>query len=180
MNRITTAIRARIRVTLPKNWRSLSLLVLSMVLLTLTLIMSYAGQSIGPVFLGLGLSVAALLSSFWYGSHPDAGWSDSRKFFSLLATNVILFAGFGFLVTHVQAAGVVFLGLFGVVLSYSAWSLINSNSGWLDLAHEIFKTFLVLLALLGIALTLQGLGSLTGLDLLDNMGRDLADLFGGS
>ena len=162
-----------------KNWRFLSLLVASFVLLTLTSVLSHVGQSIGIVFLGLGLAVAAFLSSYWYGLRPNAGWRDSREFFSLLAANLISFVLFGFLVPHVPAAGVALLGLFAVVFSFSVWPLIT-NSRRLDLMGNIVKTFFVLLALLGIAMMLQGLGILTDMDLLEAMGRDLSKLFGGS
>ena len=179
MNRKMKEIGARITTELLKNWRSLSLLVVSFVLLTLTSVLSHVGQSIGIVFLGLGLSVAAFLSSYWYGSRPNAGCRDSRKFFSLLAANLIPFVLFGFLVSHVPAAGAVLFGLFAAVFSFSVWPLIT-NSGRLELMRDIVKTFFVLLALLGIAMMLQGLGILTDMDLLDAMGRDLSKLFGGS
>jgi len=42
------------RRTRPMDWTSLSLLVVSMILVTLTGISSYVGQSIGTVFLGAG------------------------------------------------------------------------------------------------------------------------------
>ena len=178
MNRRMKEIGARIMTELLKNWRFLLLLVVSFVLLTLTSILSRVGQSIGIVFLGLGLSVAAFLSAYWYGFPPSAGCRDSRKFFSLLAANVIPFVLFGFLVSHVPAAGAVFGGLFAVVLACTVWSqAIRESIG--DLVRNIFKTILILLTVLGIALTLEGLGSLTGLSELGAMGRGLSELFGG-
>ena len=165
------------------NWRFLSLVVAAFVLLTLTSVLSDAGQSIGIVFLGFGLAVAAFLSAYWYELHPNPECRNSTKFFSLLAANVILFALFGFLVPHVPAAGAIFGGLLAVVFSFSVWPLINDSDrdlGRLELMRDIVKTFFVLLVLLGIALTLEGLGRLTGLDVLGSMGRELARLFGGS
>ncbi len=179
MNRKMKEIGARITIAFPKSWRSLSLLVVSMVLLTLTRVLSYTGQPMGIVFLGLGLSVAVFLSSFWYESHPNPGCRDSKKFFSLLAANLIPFVLFGFLVSHVPAAGAVFGGLFAVVLASTVWSQAIGESIW-DLMQDIFKACLILLTVLGIALTLQGLGSLTGLDVLDSIGREVFELFRGS
>ena len=188
MNRIATAIRGRIQGTRPMKWMSLSLLAASIVLLTLMLVLSYVGQPIG-VLLGFGLSVAAFLSYFWCYFHPDAGRRDVMKFLSLVAANVILFilcVLFVFWVPHVQAFGVV-IGLFAVVLSYSFWSYSFSRSSCVDLvqkcvdlARQIFKTILVLLALMGFAAILQGLGGLAGMDLLEAVGRDFLELFGGS
>ena len=169
----------RIKGTRPMDWKYVSLVVVSFVLLTLTWVLSEAGQSIGIVFLGLGLSVAVFLSSFWYLFNPNVGWCDSREFFSLLAANVILFVLFGFLVPHVPAAGVALLGLFTVVLSYSVWSKIIGESS-MDIMQGVLKTILILLALHGIAATLQGLGSFIGLDVLESMGQDLYELLGGS
>lgn len=137
----------------------------------------------GVVFLGLGLFFVAILSFFWYEVHPNPEYRDSRKFFSLLATNVILFVLFGLLVSHVPAAGAVFGGLLAVVFAFSVWPLISDsdrNLGRLELMRDIVKTFFVLLVLLGIALTLEGLGRLTGLYELGSIGRELARLFGGS
>ena len=179
MNRIATAIWSRIKAALPKDWRTLPLLAVSMALLVLTWVLSNVGQPEGIVFLGLGLFFAAILSYFWYLFRPGAGWSDSRKFFSFLAANLIPFVLFGFLAPHVPAAAVVFFGLFAVVLAYTVWSQFIGKS-IRDLMRDVLKTILVLLALLGIAVMLQGLGSLTGLDPLDVMGRDLAKIFGGS
>ncbi len=179
MNRKMKEIGARITTELLKNWRSLSLLAVSFVLLMLTSVLSHVGQSIGVVFLGFGLSVAAFLSAYWYGFPPKAGCRDSKKFFSLLAANLIPFVLFGFLVSHVPAAGAVFGGLFAVVLASTVWSQAIGESIW-DLMQDIFKACLILLTVLGIALTLQGLGSLTGLDVLDSIGREVFELFRGS
>ena len=95
-----------------------------------------------------------------------------------MAVHVILFALFGFLVSHDPAAGVVFLGLFAVVFSYSLWPTFGTDSGRLGLTREILKTCVVLLTMLGIAITLQGLSSLTGFDVLDTMGRAFSKLIG--
>ena len=180
MNRKIREIGARMKTGLLKNWRYVSLVVAAFVLLTLTWVLSRAGQSMGVVFLGFGLSVAAFLSAYWYGFPPKAGCRDSKKFFSLLAANVILFALFGFFVTRGQAAEVVFLGLLAVVISYSVWTYTLPDSSWKNLTGEIFRTILVLLALLGIAVTLEGVGEFAGLDVLGAMGQDLYELFGGS
>ena len=172
--------RKRIGDARPTDWISRSLLVVSIVLLTLTSILSHVGQSIGIVFLGLGLSITAFVCYLWYRSHPCAGWNDFWNFLFLVATNLILFVLFGFFVSHDDpAAGVVFLGLFGIVFSYSFWSQVLGNSG-LSLIRDILKTFLILLTMLGIAVTLQGLGSLADVDALNSVGQELSKLFGGS
>lgn len=183
MNRKIREIGAHIVTGLLENWRFLLLVVAAFVLLALTSVLSNVGQSLGVVFLGLGLSVAAFLSAYWYVLRPDAGRRESRKFFSLLAASVILFVLSGFLLLHVPAAGAIFGGLFAVVFAFSAWPLfIDSDRtlGRLELMRDIVKTFFVLLVLLGIALTFEGLGMATGLYVLRSIGRELAGLFGGS
>ena len=167
------------------NWRASLLLVVSMLLLVLTVALSHVDQPEGIIFLGSGPFFAAILSFFWYLFRPDAGWSDSRKFFSFLAANVILFVLFGFLVSHVPAVGAVFGGLFAVVLAYTVWSQVVGESqgvgeSILDLMQNVFKTFLILLTILGIAFTLEGLAMLTGIHGLSSIAREIAKIFGGS
>ena len=164
-----------------RNWRSLSLPVVTGVLLALAFILQYVGESTGIAFLRMGLAVAAVCVALRYLFHPKEGWSGSGKFFSLVAVNVILLVLSGFFVSqNNQAMGFVSMGLFGVVFAYSIWPIFNPCSDRSGLILEIFKTAVVLLALLGIAFTLQGLGSLRGLDALDSIGRELSELFGGS
>ncbi len=79
------------------------------------------------------------------------------------------------------ATSVVFVGLSAVALSYFLWSLHQEdgkrNPG--EFLQEITKPLVVLFALLGAALALQGLGALAGLDGLRFVGSTLAELFGG-
>ena len=81
-----------------------------------------------------------------------------------MAANVILFVLGTILMSSTIQAGVVFFGLFAIVFSYSFWLIVSSNSGWFGLTQEILKTLVVLVALLGIAVALQGLGGLTALE----------------
>lgn len=164
------------------NWIEISLLVVSAILLTLSWILSKAEQSTGIVFLALGLAIAAFACYLWYQSHQCAGWRDFWKFFLLVAANLIPFVLFGFLVSHDDpdpAVGFVLIGLFFIVFSYSFWSQVLGKSG-LSLMRDIFKTFLILLTILGIAFALQGLGTLTGFDVLGSIGQELSKIFGGS
>ena len=180
MNRRIREIGVRIMTGLLKNWRFLSLLAVSFVLLTLTSVLSHVGQSIGIVFLGLGLSVAAFLSSYWYGSRPNPECRNSKKFFSLLAANLIPFVLFWIPGVPCPGSGSCTLWTLRRCVFLFRFGPSSPNSGRLELMRDIVKTFFVLLALLGIAMMLQGLGSLTDMGLLDAMGRDLSKLFGGS
>lgn len=80
------------------------------------------------------------------------------------------------------AIAVVVIGLSSVVMAYFLWS-INPKRNWKELGrflHDMANPFVVLLAVLGAALVLQGVGSLLGWNGLRSTGDLLADLFGGS
>ena len=113
---------------------------------------------------------------------------DTRAEFFLLATGAALFVLGVLLLLLVGdsdigvAVGVVVIGLSSVLTAYSLWS-VNPKHSWREpgrFLHEMAKPLVVLLALVGAALVLQGLGSLLGLDGLRSTGALIADLFGGS
>ena len=105
----------------------------------------------------------------------------------LLASAVLFLIGLLLLLLAGQsdvglAISVVFVGLSAVVLSYSLWSL-HPEGDWSNpgkFLQEVSKPLVLLFALLGAALVLQGLGALAGLDGLRSAGDTLAELFGGS
>lgn len=170
--------RKRTRNARPMDWVSRSLLAVSGVLFTLTVILSYFDQPIGAILLGIVLTYATFMCFFWYS---DTGRRGSWKFFSLVAASVILFVLSGFFVSqNNQAMGFTFVGLFGVVFSYSMWLIISPDSDWIGLAREIFKTLVILLTLLAIALAIEGLGMLTGLNGISAIARELSEMLGGS
>ena len=113
---------------------------------------------------------------------------DTRAEFFLLAAGAALFFLGVLLLLLVGesdiglAVGVVVIGLSSIVMAYFWWA-INPEHNWKEpgrFLHEIAKPLVVLFALVGVALVLQGLGSLLGLDGLLSIGDELARLFGGS
>ncbi|MDE2838286.1 MAG: hypothetical protein OXL97_12410 [Chloroflexota bacterium] len=113
---------------------------------------------------------------------------DTRAELSLLAAGAALFFLGVLLLLLVGesdigvAVGVVVIGLSSIVIAYFWWA-INPEHNWKEpgrFLHEMAKPVVVLLALVGAALVLQGLGILLGVDGLRSTGALFADLFGGS
>lgn len=113
---------------------------------------------------------------------------DTRAEFSLLLVGTALFF-LGVLLLLLAgesdvgvAVAVVVIGLSSVVMGYFLWSA-NPKRSWREpgrFLHDMAKPFVVVLAVLGAALIMQGLGSLLGLDGVRSTGDLLAKLFGGS
>ena len=81
------------------------------------------------------------------------------------------------------SVGVLLWGLSGILVSYAAWSVIDSmdvRKKPFEFARQICKAFCVVLAVLGLALILQGIGDLMGWYELGLVGSTLAELSGGS
>ena len=85
-------------------------------------------------------------------------------------------------VSHVGLEAVaVVLGLAFIVQAYAFWLLglsENDNSRLIAFAREVYRAIPIIFALLGAAALLQALGALTGLDVLEEAGNALGDLFG--
>ena len=82
-----------------------------------------------------------------------------------------------------KALAATFVGFGSVAHAYAWWYVLDQKEGGrspLDFSQELIKAVIVLLALLGAALVLQGLGALTGFEVLNSVGSTLGDLFGGS
>lgn len=74
-------------------------------------------------------------------------------------------------------------GLSAILGGYAIWSLLYGKDGWKrpsEFAKHVCKAFCAVLAVLGVALVLQGIGSLAALEGLRFIGRTLAEVFGGS
>ena len=74
-------------------------------------------------------------------------------------------------------------GLSAILVGYAAWSVCHSKDDSnkpLEFARQASTAFCIVLAVLGVALVLQGIGSLVGWEGLRFIGSTLAEVFGGS
>ena len=108
-------------------------------------------------------------------------------FLPLIAASAVLFT-LGVLLLRTDsetcwAIGAMFLGGSAITTGYAWWSLLHPKADWKNpssFIREIGKAFLAVLALLGIAIVLQGIGALAGWEELRFIGSTLAEVFGGS
>lgn len=82
-----------------------------------------------------------------------------------------------------SSIGAISWGLSAILVGYATWSVCYSKDDSnkpLEFARQSCTAFCIVLAVLGVALVLQGIGSLVGWEGLRFIGRTLAEVFGGS
>ena len=81
------------------------------------------------------------------------------------------------------AVAAILMGFSAMIVAYAWWLLLHPRTDWrnpAEFAKETCKPILTILAVLGVALVIQGAGALAGWEALRAAGDALARLFGGS